>query len=68
MDLNHIIKNNNEELEKISEIKIDKTEYSKFGNWVIHIIGKVYKFPFYILVDKENHNDIVCILPANTDE
>jgi len=35
---------------------------------VVHIAGKIYKLPFYILMDMENQNDVVCIMTGKTDE
>lgn len=68
LDLTQIAKDNEEERAKLTEIKVDKTEYTKFGNWVVFVAGKIYKFPFHILIDKENASDVVCIIPGNTDD
>lgn len=68
VELAQLIKNNEEEKSRLSEIGVGKTEYTTFGNWVVHIAGKIYKLPFYILVDLENKNDVVCIMTGKTDD
>lgn len=62
------MKNNEQEKAKLGEVAVGKTQYTTFGNWVVHIAGKIYKLPFYILMDMENQNDVVCIMTGKTDD